>query len=352
MRISLLFASALFLAGPATAQEQAAPESVGRIFGNVFAAILQGDGPQAIVALEAISSQHQRDIELRQCITERLSNTLPADNALNDAGGDEFVADVLRAYRSYWSKAIMVPAESEAARNRLFARLTQLVKADEGNPGELDERGRAMLSERGLEALIGRTGILMDIFAWRTDRTENEIVVLPTGLQSTKVHYLNDFASMGWSNYMSCGYSGTGGWATPKGIYVITPTYDSLTDEKFRISYLIHESQHFSDYERFPGLKGWELEYRAKLAELINLVETRNDVITRFEGNRSDNPDDAHSYANGVVIAALRERLGLTKTEPLTATSIATLQSAARLELWEDTRRHEEARAETPTDHS
>ena len=58
-----------------------------------------------------------------------------------------------------------------------------------------------------------------------------------------------------------------------------------VSGEKFRVSLLGHEGQHFSDYKSFPRLLQTDLEYRAKLAELSKAKETIYKLLRNFKGS-------------------------------------------------------------------
>jgi hypothetical protein len=169
-----------------------------------------------------------------------------------------------------------------------------------------------------------------------------ESVPLPEGSTTTNVFYLDGFLSRGWSAYFMCDQGGAGGWAKPEGLYVVVPSYGNLSDENFRVNFLAHESQHYVDYRHFPGLEGWELEYRAKLVELVYANQTHQKVLTYFISNQGDDPADAHSYADKRVLAAVRARLGVATDDALRSVPVATLQQAALEELRADTARREQ----------
>ena len=94
--------------------------------------------------------------------------------------------------------------------------------------------------------------------------------------------------------------------------------------------------QHFADKRRFKGLENWELEYRAKLVELVQADATLSQKrLGGFISGQGSDPAAPHPYANKQVIAALSKRLGSSPdTVPL-----AQLQDAAREELSADTSR-------------
>ena len=111
------------------------------------------------------------------------------------------------------------------------------------------------------------------------------------------------------------------------------------------MSFLGHETQHFSDKARFKDLKPWELEYRAKLVELAFADTTRAKVLDKFVDDQGTDPASPHSYANRAVLADMVKRLGLSGTNDLLTVDLARLHAAAREVLLQDSRQRTEAQA-------
>ena len=140
---------------------------------------------------------------------------------------------------------------------------------------------------------------------WSVERSIPTHVDLPGGPVTIRVVYLDEFSSLGWSRYLSCGRTGTGGWTTDNASYVIVPGYGSLTDENFRVNFLAHEGQIAADKRVFTGLPAWRLEYRAKLAELAAAERTMPKVLDAFRHDQGDDPEEPHSYADRRTLTGL-----------------------------------------------
>jgi hypothetical protein len=164
---------------------------------------------------------------------------------------------------------------------------------------------------------------------------------LPEGVQPVRVEVLDGFVSFGWSHYATCGRRATGGWARADALYAVRPRYTSLDSEEFRVTFLGHEAQHLADLARFPGMPSWQLEYRAKLAELACADTTRPRLLAKFRDDQNDDAEATpHSYANRMVWSALHARLAPADAAfDAEAVSVADLQQAARAALLEDSRR-------------
>jgi hypothetical protein len=167
-------------------------------------------------------------------------------------------------------------------------------------------------------------------------------VQLPEGPYTVRVELLDDFVSRGWMAYGRCERGSAGGWATDKALYAVVPRYSQgLDSEEFRVVFLGHETQHFADQNAYPGIKPWELEYRAKLVELAQGREVSAKRLDYMVTAQSDDTNSPHTYANKRVVADLTARLGAAPDK----VSIDRLQQAARDQLVEDTRRRKAAGA-------
>jgi hypothetical protein len=121
-------------------------------------------------------------------------------------------------------------------------------------------------------------------------------------------------------------------------VYAVAADYD-LNSEEYRVSLLVHESQHFADLKQFPKLPSWELEYRAKLAELWAADETRTKLLLEFAQAQSDDMNSPHTYANKRVIISLRKQLAIDETSDLPAAPGERIKEAARAILIENSKK-------------
>jgi hypothetical protein len=250
----------------------------------------------------------------------------------------------LAIYRDYWHTAMLHPQLRAAEEQRLQTRLRRLLGAPrQANLDALEPRLADALKKEGLHSLQGRTGLLRELVIWSTQDEKMVPVDLPDGQYQAKVEFLDGFRSFGWSHYATCGRAATGGWATDEALFAVVPRYESLESEEFRVTFLGHETQHFSDKGRFKGLKDWELEYRAKLVELAFADTTRTKVLKRFVVDQGTDPESPHSYANRAVLSDMVKRLQLGSADELFTVDLARLQSAARDALLEDSEKRTKA---------
>jgi hypothetical protein len=301
-----------------------------------FSAVLQTEGMRAGVLYEAALKAGVNTLEQRiaRCGLARLRGTpsVPPPPRTGDALADR-VADI---YRSYW-RAAMVPAQRQRAERQLLAALARAT----GSPPSADAdtiltRVSERLSARGFSTSQGKTAALYDLLLYLDEEAKPYVVDLPDGTRfEPTVYFMREFVSKGWAKHFTCGRTGTGGFAETKGLYVVAEDYD-LEGEEFKVNFLAHETQHFSDYARFPGLEGPELEYRAKLAELALADRTLRKTLDRFLSDRSDDRGNPHSHANKRVVQALTTALELPAADALTEVGAEQLRAAARRLLVED----------------
>jgi len=130
-------------------------------------------------------------------------------------------------------------------------------------------------------------------------------VILPKDTVKTTVVFIESYHINGYDEFATFGDSQVGGWAIKESatLYCNKGTYD-LNSENFEVSYLKHESLHFTDLNNYPNLSAADLEYRSKVIELMYCTEeTIYDEIGRFiNGANKAKRDNSHPYANYILI--------------------------------------------------
>lgn len=333
----------LLLAAAAATPAPQAPESTRAAKDAIAAstgAVLRGESAEAVQLLMAVPADDYAgvDREYRSCMHDRFARSTPPP--LVGAIEDPFARSVLASYQAYWWHALAAPQR----RAELEAGLQQELRKLLGKPAEaasdfdaLEVLVRAQLEKRGYHALMGLTPPLRELMLWRKQTTRDYDVALPEGVQRVRAELLDDFVSLGWSAYGRCERGSTGGWTTEEALFAVVPAYkDGLESDAFQVVFLGHEAQHFADKHRFKGLENWELEYRAKLVELVQAGTVLSQKrLGGFITSQGDDPAAPHPYANKQVVAALTKRLGTAPDK----VPLAQLQEAAREELFADTRR-------------
>ena len=299
--IRLLAAAALALLAAAVRADD---------FSSALGPVFQADLPQTLARLKALPEDalSAKVRPARACILARFAAADPAA-APTDPRLPPELAAVLRAYRRHWTSALLhtrTIAEADAALSDDLGRVLP------DAPAGLDARADASVAfaeKRGWHALGGLTAPLHEYMLWKDQVTQRQDVALPGGTVAVTVSMLDGFASLGWGAWGTCDLAHTGGWATPQGLMVVVPGWD-LSSDRYRVSLLGHESQHFADYPRFPKLAEPDLEYRAKLTELALAHDAQAELLAMFAAGAKRDRALPHPFADWWVMKHLADRLG------------------------------------------
>ena len=238
-----------------------------------------------------------------------------------DAAPDGWLRDALLAYLRYFVRIFEHGEPRDAAESVLASELCGLIGREP--TGDDDEDTTAAeaelarrLAERGYGFQGGRTPPYLGPYIWSRTEDRRFSVTLPGGqAEEVTVHFLHDFVIRGWLHWQTYGEQGAGGWYKqddpdwPDGLYCVAERYpDPDTNRAFGVSLLGHEAQHVADHRAFPGLSSSELEYRAKLVELIGF-EALEDRLAFFLSDAADDPDRPHPYAAHLIVERLAQRV-------------------------------------------
>ena len=307
----LLLASGACL--PARAAADSAEATALQQYRQGMALAVQGEMARALPLLRGIQAERlepARRANLGQVLA-RFRDERRATRVDSAALGlDAWTAGVLVDYRRYWYRAMLAPAQREAAERALARRLAaRLGQPPATGMDELEPPLQQQLAERGWHALFGLTLPLREFMLWREQQEQRYTVALPEGEEQVPVAMLDGFVSYGWVGFATAERSHTGGWTTPGQLFCVRSAYQT-DSEAFRVSYLAHEGQHFADQRRFPALEQPELEYRAKLTELALAGQTQDTLLQGFADNQSDQRANPHAYANRQLTLDLSAALG------------------------------------------
>ena len=325
------------LGNPASAQSQKVDTE--NLMSQAFGLVNQVNGSRVITVLKSqpTAAFSADDAEVRECMLDKLNLKIPI--LIPDRLKDAKARQIMSSYRLYWRSSMLNSGKISKYEKTLVLSLASVVgRPDLKTMETIEPIVIAKLKGEGLYAQAGQTGPLRELMLWTKQDDVIYDVALPEGLYRPTVRKMDDFISLGWNSYHTCGRSGTGGWAEDDILHLVVPNYSSLEDEDFKVNFLAHETQHFSDIKRFVGLEDWHLEYRAKLVELATANSTRVDILRRFSNDQGDDKNSPHSFANKKLLNALRLQLGLSSASGLSAVPVATLQKAALTELLADSK--------------
>ena len=239
------------------------------------------------------------------------------DEVIENTSGNKIVNDISNIYREYWREELLKENSQDRIDTVLYENimdyliannLTNLTRDSLSQTIKDDSELTRILEEEGYHSrFIYRNGF-QDLFIWNKETINNYDVILPKDTIDAKVIFIESYHLNGYDNYASIGSSQVGGWAQKESatLYCNKSTYD-LNSEKFRVSYLKHESIHFTDLNDYPNLSSADLEYRAKVIELMYCTD-KTAIGRALEFLYSADftfRTHAHPYANAAIIKNL-----------------------------------------------
>lgn len=295
--------------------------------------IVKAELQQALAYLKQFANQHKRLERYVSLFEEEQYISYEADAYLNT---------LLEHYQRYYREVFFLEKSEQCASELLRQRLIDFfgIKNSDCSLEEVETNYVATaVRGRGFQFLGGRTSGYLGPYIWRIEEIEVFEVALPEGVQTYRVKFLSDFLMTGWLDYLSLGEISAGGWTDRDGIInCVKETYD-LDSENFIVSLLKHEAQHAMDLARYKQMASEDLEYRAKLVELIYSKE-RNLLKVFVHQARNSGVYNGHSLAAHRIVSQFKEKL-LLDTEALLQLPIADIQQIARL-IFEESHREVE----------
>ncbi len=239
---------------------------------------------------------------------------------------------ILTAYQQYYRDVFYLCIGKEHAADRLRDRLAMLLGIpDDGvELCDLEQNQLAELFEKqGLHFMGGKTGGYYGPYLWRSTETVTYQVELPDGAQTYTVKLLDGWIARSWVDYLSFGEIGSGGWADADGCINCVKSAWDFDSESFRVSLLKHEAQHARDLAANKNMTSEDLEYRAKLVELIYSGE-RNLLQAFAQEADSTNQSNGHAMAAYRIMKGYADTLGTDKIDPAVMT-IDQVQHVAKM---------------------
>lgn len=230
---------------------------------------------------------------------------------------DTDLSSILNAYQQYYRDVFYLCMGKQQAADKLRVRLAALLGITEDGM-ELCDLEQNWLVElfgnHGLHFMGGKTSGYYGPYIWRSTEKVSYEVALPDGVQTYIVKLLDGFLTRSWMDYLSFGEISSGGWTDGDGyINCVKSTWD-FDSESFQVSLLKHEAQHAKDLARQKDMSAVNLEYRAKLVELIYSKE-RN-LLVQF-AQEADNTDESNGHATAAskILEGFARKLCLSREE-------------------------------------
>lgn len=248
---------------------------------------------------------------------------------------DPYLDGILKIYQQYYRDVFFLCIGKDAA-EKLRARLCEYLTITNNNT-DLDDiennQLTAAFADKGYHFLGGRTGGYRGPYVWKTTEPVTYDVELPGGIQTYAVKLLDGFITKSWIDYLSLGEISPGGWTDGDGIINCVKSSYDFQSENFNVSLLKHEAQHVKDLARCKNMSSEDLEYRAKLVELIYSQE-RNLMEQFAQEADSADKSNGHTAAAGKILEEFARKLERS-CEEIQSLPITQIQAAAR-ELFEE----------------
>ncbi len=239
------------------------------------------------------------------------------EEVFENTTGNKIVHDISNIYREYWRVELMKPLPQSRTDSTLYNNIADYILSNKLSRLSKDSLRKNIKDDSVLKEIIEKEGFKVDfkfrngfqeVFIWNKESTKKYEIILPKDTIKTTVVFIESYHINGYDEFATFGDSQVGGWAVKESatLYCNKGTYD-LNSEKFEVSYLKHESLHFTDLNKYPNLSATDLEYRSKVIELMYCTEgTIYDRISEFvSGANKADRKNSHPYANFILIQNL-----------------------------------------------
>ncbi len=222
---------------------------------------------------------------------------------------NQIVGAIDKIYQEYYRNVFWKRMQIEVADKLLLQELEAFCEKTSGAiDGDTEDKIMSIIKGEGYECLCGKTQGYYGPYIWKSSTVLTYEVELPDCIEPYPVVMMDGFISRSWLDFISFGRTGAGGWADENGtLCCVKGVYDTNSDD-FIYSFLKHEAQHAYDKKRFPNITSTDLEYRAKLVELIYCSDVQ--IIKKLIDEADNtNPDNSHAVAAYRIISNLSKKI-------------------------------------------
>lgn len=222
----------------------------------------------------------------------------------------EILGSIDRIYQNYYRDVFWMNIPNEDAKKLLFEELWAFCgsKSDLSKDDNIEYEIGDIVKREGYEYLGGDTQGFWGPYIWKSSTKVTYDVELPSGIEPYTIIMMDGFISRSWLDFISFGETGTGGWIGKDGTLCCIRSLYDIESDKFNISFLKHEAQHAYDKKKYLGIKSVDLEYRAKLVELIYWANDEKIKSILREADNS-NPNNTHSVAAYRIINEMSQKI-------------------------------------------
>lgn len=248
---------------------------------------------------------------------EMYARFITKDEVIENATDNKIINDISRIYREYWREELLKENPEKRSDSSLYANLseylitnnlTRLSRDSLNQTIKNDSVFKEIIEDQGFKVEFKYRNGFQELYIWDKETIKSYEVILPKKTICTKVVFIENYLLNGYDYYATVGSTQVGGWAVKESatLFCNKKVYD-IDSENFRVSYLKHESLHFTDLNEYPNLSSADLEYRSKVIELMYCTEeTIYDRIAEFvNGANHSNRSHAHPYANYILLENL-----------------------------------------------
>lgn len=269
---------------------------------DFYGLLIQGKLHDAVKYLQELDNKQIEIKRYYKVFKHRIFKNKTNNSLLNN---------VLNAYSNYYADYFWDGISELDARNSLQDKLLEILKIVAVDDFEqCEELIGKIVEQQGYYFLGGMTGILYGPYIWKNTEKVIHEVEIPCAVQKVTINMMDGFISRSWLDFISFGKIGTGGWSSRDGeLFCVRSSYkNKMSTSAFQVSYLKHEAQHISDYQQYGKIDSIDLEYRAKLTELIYYPNLR--LLNSFIKQSNDkDKNNTHSYASYLVVSNLSKKI-------------------------------------------
>jgi len=307
-------------------------------FNSLVSLCLQGRCKEGLAIARKIPST-QLPPKKRRMVREFIQRFSAKNRSLKQV--NDPIRKLILIYEEYWHQILLNSEKQAYFEKKLFRSIavwmknTRGVKLKSSSREKIINRLKKEVEALGYFCITGTVAPFQELEIWRTQKKVVYSVKLPEATQKVTTVLMSDFITKGWVSYATMGFHYPGGWAKRDALYCNTHAYN-LKSEKFRVSYLGHEAQHYLDYKKFPRLGQADLEYRAKLAEFALSKKTAKKMYQVFASRADYNRRSPHAFSYFCVVRDLakimknQEDFGLLVAN-LPSLRVSEINNAARL---------------------
>ncbi|MNJ86459.1 hypothetical protein D3C87_39550 [compost metagenome] len=311
----LLLSSFVLVITSCKIQEQA------RSIDQIFSPAINGNASLTLSGLDSLDKVRNPLLnwkyqKLKKKFYQRFSDDTEKTKRLSK---NKVVNDVCNFYQDYWKiKLLSKPLNCDSI---LYDKLAHYLVDNKLTEIPFDSLSKTINDDSELTKVLEKEGFhskflflngVQDALIWDKQSQSEYAVDLLESKLVVKVIFIENYVLRGVAAYASFNGSQIGGWASnaDSSIYCNKGAY-KLKSETFKYSYLKHEAIHFVDIPNYPNLESADLEYRAKLIELIYC--TKKTIYKRLDEfiieASNETRDNSHPYADYHLISQLSKKL-------------------------------------------